>query len=181
MVARIKIKTDTYQRESLIELENSVLDTDTGSMLYYRHLRRYPKYKDAWNISSANEFGKLAQGVGSRVKGTDTIYFLHKRVVPQDIFKYVTYVKFVCDVCPTKADPNRKILNARGDIINYPGDCETPTDDILLVKILVNSVILTTGYKFMTGDIKNFYLNKPLKLCKYVRLRLEDIPGEIVT
>ena len=40
MVAHMKGKTVTYKREALIELENSVLDADTGRMLEYRHLRR---------------------------------------------------------------------------------------------------------------------------------------------
>ena len=57
MVAQMKVKTVTYQREALIELENSVLDADTGRMLEYRHIRRYSKYKDEWDISTANEFG----------------------------------------------------------------------------------------------------------------------------
>ena len=71
-----------YQREELTELANLVLDTDRRRMLEYRHLRRYPKYKDAWNIYSSNEYGQLAQGVGGRVKGTYTIYFVHKKDVP---------------------------------------------------------------------------------------------------
>ena len=51
---------------------------------------------------------------------------------------------------------------------------------MLLVKMLVNSVISKIGNKFMTGDIKNFYLNTPFKLYEYVCLQLEDIPEEIV-
>ena len=43
VVALIKGKTETYQSEALIELTNLVLDTDTGRMSEYRHLRRYPK------------------------------------------------------------------------------------------------------------------------------------------
>ena len=46
--------------------------------------------KYTWNISAANEFGQLAQGLGSRVKGTDTIYVVHIRDVPRAIFKEVT-------------------------------------------------------------------------------------------
>ena len=68
---------------------------------------------------------------------------MHKRGVTQDIFKDVTYVKFICDVRPTKAEPNRTRLTIGVDIINPPGDCEIPTADMLLVEILVNSVIST--------------------------------------
>ena len=96
---------------------NLVLDKDTGSILEYIHLRRDPKYKDAWNISAANKFGRLSQRVGGRVKVSDTIYFVHKRGVPQDRFKDVTYIKFVYNVRPTKVDPNRTRLTVGGDRI----------------------------------------------------------------
>ena len=86
----------------------------------------------------------------------------------------------MCDVRPQKAEPNRTRLTVGGDRINYPGDCGTPTADMLLVKILFNSIISTEGARFMTGDIKNFYLNTPLKRKEYVRLRLSDVPQEII-
>ena len=52
---------------------------------------------------------------------------------------------------------------------------------MLLVKILVNSVISTILAKFMTREINIFYPSTPLKWYEYVRLRLEDIPKEILT
>ena len=125
-------------------------------MLEYIYLRWYPRYKDAWNISASNEFGRLAQWVEGRVKVTNTIYFVHKRDVPQDRFKDVTFGKFVCDVRPTQADPSRTRITVGGYIINYSVDCGTPTADMLLVKMLVNSVISTTGDKFMTRYINIF-------------------------
>ena len=36
------------------------------------------KYNETWSKSAANEFGRLAQGVGGRYKGTNTIFFIHK-------------------------------------------------------------------------------------------------------
>ena len=156
LIAEMKGKTYMYQREELTELASLVIDTDRGRMLEYRHLRQYPKYKYSWNISASNEFGRLEQGVGGRIKGTYTIYFVHKKDVPQDRLKDVTYIKFICDVRPTKADPNRTRLTVGGDRINHPGDCGTPTADMLLLKMLVNSVISTTGDKFMTRYINIF-------------------------
>ena len=40
-----------------------VIDEDTGEALEYRHLIKHPKYKDVWETSLANEFGRLAQGI----------------------------------------------------------------------------------------------------------------------
>ena len=54
----------------------AVLDQDTGTLLNYRALLRHPAYHDDWTKSSANEFGRLANGVGGRVKGTNTIRFI---------------------------------------------------------------------------------------------------------
>ena len=55
---------------------HNVLDPDTGKSLSYHQLRQHPKLGPAWNVFSANEFGRLAQGtIGGRVKGTNTIFF----------------------------------------------------------------------------------------------------------
>merc|ERR1712086_523713 len=86
----------------------AVMDASTGKMLNYRQLRRDPKYKIQWDKSAANEFGRLADGVGNRVKGTKTIEFIRKCDVPQSRMKDVTYGSFVCNVRNKK---NRKEQN----------------------------------------------------------------------
>ena len=53
---------------------------------------------------SANEFGRLANGVGGCVKGTNTIKFVHRRDVPSKRMKDVTYGKFVCTIRPEKKE-----------------------------------------------------------------------------
>ena len=50
----------------------AVLEGD--KMLNYRQLINHPKLGEQWQTSSANEFGRLAQGIGGRVKGTNTIF-----------------------------------------------------------------------------------------------------------
>jgi hypothetical protein len=89
------------------EAANAVLDHYTGELLEYRRLLKHPRYKDVWNKSAADEFGRLAQGIGGRKKGTDTIRFIHKREIPVDRLKDVTYIKFVCTVRTEKKDPHR--------------------------------------------------------------------------
>jgi len=162
----------------LNELANAVLDGE--KLLNYRQLIKHPELGDDWSFSSANEFGRLAQGIGGRVKGTNTINFIDKSEVPEDRFKDVTYGKFVCTIRPEKTEKNRTRLVVGGNRINYPGEVGTPTADMLLAKILFNSVISTKGARFMTGDIKNFYLMTPLKRKEYVKLKLADIPLEVI-
>jgi hypothetical protein len=67
-----------------------------------------------------------------------------------------------------------------GDRINYPGEVATPTADMLAAKILFNSVISTATTCFMTMDISNFYLNTPLQRPEYIRMKITNIPEEII-
>ncbi len=46
------------------ESANPVLDYNTGKLLEYRQLLRDPKHEEIWTKAGANEFGRLAQGVG---------------------------------------------------------------------------------------------------------------------
>eukprot|EP00804_Cyclotella_cryptica_P021147 CCRYP_001465-RA/>CCRYP_001465-RA protein AED:0.35 eAED:0.35 QI:0/0/0/1/0.5/0.33/3/0/629 len=138
-------------------------------------------YHDDWTKSSANAFGRLANGVSGRVKGTNTICFIRKRDIPKARLKDVTYGQFVCTIRPEKKEPNRTRLAVGGDRINYPCEVAMPTADMLAAKILFNSVISTVNARFMTMDISNFYLNTPLKRPEYIRMKLSDIPEEIIT
>ena len=62
-------------------------------------------------LSSANEFGRLANGVGGRIKNpTNTIKFIHKHEVPKDRRKDVTYGQFLCSVHPEKAEKNQIVF-----------------------------------------------------------------------
>jgi hypothetical protein len=67
-----------------------------------------------------------------------------------------------------------------GNKINYPGEIATPTAEMLAAKILFNSFVSTKGAKFMTMDVSNFYLMTPLKRPEYLRVRLADLPEEII-
>jgi hypothetical protein len=77
--------------ENEVQQALAVMDKQTGQILNYRQLLPGPKYKKALNILAANEFGQLAQGVGGRIKGTNTICFIYQHKVPKDRMKDVTY------------------------------------------------------------------------------------------
>lgn len=160
-------------------LANAVIDQETGQALEYRDLIKHPKYRDDWLLSAANEFGRLAQGIGGRVEGTDTIKFIHRDQVPRG--RTVTYGRFVCLVRPQKAEPNRTRLTVGGDRVHYPGPVTTSTADLTTCKIHFNSVISTPNARFTGVDIKNFYLNTPLDRPEYMRIHFDLIPPEVVT
>ena len=55
-----------------------------------------------------------------------------------------------------------------------------PTADMLVAKMLFNSVISTKNAGFMKMDISNFYLMNPLHQPEYIRMKLSDIPEEVI-
>jgi len=117
---------------------------------------RNTKYREAWSLSSANEFGRLANGIGGRIKNpTNTIKFIFQREVPTERMKDITYGQ-------------------------YPGAVATPTAEMLVAKMLFNRVISTKDARFMTMDISNFYLMTPLHRPEFIRLKLNDIPDEVI-
>ena len=167
--------------ENEVQQAMAVMDTDTGKLLNYRQLMQNTKYRKTWSLSSANEFGRLANGIGGRIKNpTNTIEFIFQHEVPSDRLKDVTYGQFVCTVRPEKAEPNRTRFTVGGDRINYPGAVATPTAEMLVAKMLFNSVISTKDARFMTMDISNFYLMTPLHRPEFIRLKLTDIPEEVI-
>eukprot|EP00804_Cyclotella_cryptica_P031066 CCRYP_015981-RA/>CCRYP_015981-RA protein AED:0.30 eAED:0.30 QI:0/0/0/1/1/1/3/0/511 len=163
--------TRQFPREAL----SAILDTDTGELLEYRHLIKNPKYCTIWKNAYGKELGRLAQGIPGTVKGTNTIVFIAYNEIPPQRRKDVTYGRIVANYRPEKEDPYRIRLTVGGNRITYPGDCGTPTADMLTTKILLNSVISTKGARFMTIDIKDFYLNTPMVRPEYMRLKLSDI------
>ena len=179
VLARRQQSTNNNHR-ILRERAQLIHDKETGEYLNYRQLLKDPKHAKVWAHSAANEFGRLAQGVGTRIKGTNTIHFIRKNQVPQDRAKDVTYGSFSCDFKPNKEEKERTRLTAGGDRINYPGDTGTPTADMTLFKIIMNSVISTKGARCMMIDLKDFYLNTPMERPEYMRLKLSDIPEEII-
>ena len=66
------------------------------------------------------------------------------------------------------------------NLINYPGDCGTHTANLLTVKLLLNSIISTPNAKFMSIDIKDFYLKTPMSRYEYFCMKLELFPEDII-
>jgi hypothetical protein len=151
------------QLENEVYQAIAIMDADTGKLLNHPQLMQSTKYQDAWSLSLAYKLGWLANGVGGRIKNpTNTIHFIHQHEVLKDQMKDVTYSQFVCTVRPEKAEPNRTRFAVGGDRKNTPGKVATPTAEMLVAKMLFNSVISTRGARFMTMDISKIYLMTPL-------------------
>jgi hypothetical protein len=164
----------------LCKMANAVLSKN-GGLLEYRHLTVNPKMRQTWTHSYGNKLGRLAQGMPRCAKGTDTIFFIPRHKVPKERAKDVTYGLITCSIRAEKLDkPNWTRLVAGGGRVHYPFNAGTPTANLLTIKLLINSVILTPGAKFFTMDIKNFYLCTPMTRYEYMRLKLADMPEDVI-
>ena len=100
--------------------------------------------------------------------------------MPTERWKDVTYGRVVVDYRPEKIDPYCTRMTVGSNLIVYPSDWGKPTVDLLTVKLLLSSVISSLGAKFLTIDIKNFYLNTPMERFEYMRLKLSNLPEDFV-
>jgi hypothetical protein len=164
-----------YPLQFLCNLAYAVLDNETGNLLEYRHLMKHPKYKDVWTKSFGTEIRCLAMT-------TETIFFVKKDKIPDDRKGNETYARIVCVYCNGKKDKYRTHITMGGNLVNYPGDCGTPTANLLTVKLLLNSIIIisTPNAKFMTLDLKDFYLMTPMKRYKYFCMKLDLFHQDII-
>jgi hypothetical protein len=157
-----------------VHLANTVTDPITGKVQEYRHLVKSLQ-KDIWTRGFANKLGRLAQGVGGRMKkGTETFFFNPKHKVPGG--GKVTYGHTVATIRPQKAETHRVCLTFGGNRLDYPGNTSTPTASQTTTKVLINSTISTDDARFGCIDLKDFYLGTPMTRYKYMRLHLDIIP-----
>jgi hypothetical protein len=103
----VRLTRHITRLENEVHHAMAVMDANTGKLLNYRQLMRSAKYRQAWSLSSANKFGRLANGIGGRIKNpTNTIELICQHEVPTERMKDVTNGQFVCTVRPEKAEPN---------------------------------------------------------------------------
>ena len=165
--------TRKFPMQFLCDFANAVIDGDTGEIMEYRHLVKNPKHRERWQKSFSKEIRRLATT-------TETIRFVKMSEIPKDRLKDKTYARIVVSERPEKSDPDRTRITMGGDKINYPGDCGTPTADLLTVKLLLNSIISTAHAKFMTIDIKDFYLMTPMERYEYFSMKIDVFPDDII-
>ena len=66
-----------------------------------------------------------------------------------------------------------------GDKLHCNFDVGAPAASLLEAKILFNSVISTPGAKFISADIKDFFLLSEMSEYEYIRIPFKWIPEEI--
>jgi hypothetical protein len=148
----------------------------------YKRLMNDPATAEVWMTAFGKDFGGMSHGDNKTgKKGTNAMFVMlpfNVPNIPKD--RVITYARGVIDHCPQKADPNRIRITAGGNLINYPGKLTTRMADIMMAKLLWNSVLSTPRAKYMTLDIKNFYLSASLDRFKYMRIPFALFPLWIV-
>ena len=158
------------------QLNNHIYNDDTGKRETFDTLLRADP--DRWGRGMGNELGRLAQGVGTRMKGTDTIFFIPKSQVPAG--RKATYANAVCDHRPLKEEEYRVRVTVGGDRLEYPHDPAAPAASLLESKMIFNSTISTPGARFFSADIKDYFLNNPMEHYEYMRIPLRWFTQEII-
>jgi hypothetical protein len=80
--------------------------------------------------------------------------------IPEDRKKDETYARIVYVFCDGKKDKYRTRITMGGNLVNYPGNCGTPTANLLTVKLLLNSIISTTTNTMLpenANDIQSIF------------------------
>ena len=131
-----------------------------------------------WRKSLSNELGRLAQGIDT-VKGNNAINFIPRHRIPKG--KKVAYANMVCDHRPLKKEKFRVRLTLGGDVLEYDGNASSPAASLLEAKLLINSTISDAhlGAKFMSIDLKDFFLQSFLEEPEYIRIHGKYFMGDI--
>ena len=133
--------------------------------------------KDIWNNSTSRELGRLAKGWKNEA-GNEALEFIPKSEVPQH--EKVTYANMVCDLREHKQDKFRVRLTVGGDKLEYFFETAAPAASLLEAKLIINSTISQSSKnaRFMTLDIKDFFLQSTMKHPQYMKIHAKYFSKE---
>ena len=113
-----------------------------------------------------------------RLVSTETTRFLRNKNIPQG--EKAVYTRLVVDLRPNKAVHERLRMCMGGDKMKTGMETTTRTADLTTCKLHINAVVSTPGARFAGGDVKDFYLNTPLKRKRYGKVRAKYILDETI-
>jgi hypothetical protein len=160
---------------------NKAINVDTGELAELKELLHSSEGPE-WDRASAIEWGRLTDGCTPYLpSGTNAVKFIPYSDIPHDRRGDITYIRLVTADRPFKDETKRVRATAGGDRINYPFEVASKTADLPTSKALFNSVVSTPGAKFMSMDLKDFFLSTPsLHRHEYARIPISSLPAIIV-
>jgi hypothetical protein len=160
----------------------NAINPDTGLPAEYPELIKSSD-GEHWVEAGSEEIGRLTNGNGTTMPtGTGTMEFMYLHEMPKGA--KITYARIVVADRPEKPNPRRVRLTIGGDRITYDGVTSTKAAELPTAKLFFNSVVSTPKAKFMTIDIKDFFLQTARMAEKnfaYMKIALNVIPADIIT
>ena len=94
----------------------------------------------------------------------------------------VTYANFFATTGPWRVKTHRIRMVVQEDKLDYYDDTGSPTTHFLETKNLLNSVISDADkeVRFMSCDLKHFFLATPTAEAEYMRIHIQHIPPDII-
>jgi len=161
-----------------VAIHGNAFNPDTGELAEYKELSNSSDGL-VWQASNATEIHWLAQGHGT-TPGINTMFFIPASTIPQG--KKATYLCIVCAHQPEKEVLHHVRWTVGGDWMDYDGNVSTKTADLVITKLLFNSVISMPNACCMMGDLKDFNLGTPMQLQDYAYMQIPVgvIPPDIM-
>ena len=82
----------------------------------------------------------------------------------------------VCDYRPLKQEKIRVRLTVGGDKLEYSNDASSPAASMIDAELLIYSTI---SDRFMTVDIKDFFLQSRLPQPEYMKIHIKYFPQDL--
>jgi hypothetical protein len=137
----------------------------------FRDTKRWSDWRE-WESALAADYVKLLVETG-------TMNFIRAYQVPKG--RLVSYLNPQCSIKNKGGIVFRRVRNTYGgNRSDYQGEVSASTADMATVKLHLQSVISTPGARFMSIDIKDFYLGTVLDRPEYMRIMRSQLPQEII-
>ncbi|KAL7482841.1 LOW QUALITY PROTEIN: hypothetical protein ACHAW6_008505 [Cyclotella cf. meneghiniana] len=167
-----KSEQQRFPLQVLCEIAKAVMDDETGE-LFIIGTSIHGERHSAMKLDDEN---KEYQAGPKECRPS----FSSKKTKFQKIAPRMLHVNKYSAIPERINEPNRCQITLGRDKINHPYKVATLTANLLVVKLLLNSVISTKVAKICTLDTKNFYLCTPSKCYKYVQMHLSDFPEDVI-
>jgi hypothetical protein len=129
----------------------------------YKQLIHDPRTAKVWQTALGKDFGGMVQGDNKTgQKGTNSVLIMtHKEIdVAMTVGHKWTYACIVVDYQSQKADPNQICITVSRNLITYRGDTHTCTADLIISKLLWNSILSTDRAQYICALISKISISR---------------------
>jgi len=167
-----KLKEQQRMRHQVLAAQASAKKNKSDAIIYkdaQTTLAQPKNFKAAMHSPQQEQWEQANYEEFQRFEDTETLIFIKKNSIPKG--RKVAYYNPQIKQKTSNGSTTYRIRGTiGGDKVDYPGMVAANTADLKAIKLLLNSVLSTRGGKFMTIDIKDFYLGTALPRKEYMRI-----------